>query len=148
MRIFVALVTLLILLAGSASAARRPRSKAAAAKKAASGAKKASVSRGKRAPSKARGRASRRRGRPVARGQAAPSPERIREIQEALSRSGHYRAQPTGKLDVQTAVALGSFQEAHGLERTGKLGAWTLRKLEQYGLPPNSPLTAAEQVTQ
>ncbi len=81
----------------------------------------------------------------MVRGQVAPSEERIREIQEALSRSGHYRHAPTGKLDANTAAALGSFQQANGLERTGKLGALTLKKLEAFGLPATSRSTAAGQ---
>jgi peptidoglycan hydrolase-like protein with peptidoglycan-binding domain len=63
------------------------------------------------------------------RGQAAPTPDRIREIQQALSKSGNYKGQPTGKLDVSTLDALKSFQSAQNLPATGKLDARTLQKL-------------------
>lgn len=152
-RYLCALPVLLLLLAGGAPAAPRSGSKTTPAKKApsppkarivSSRTKKASASQGK-ASTGTKGRSQRRRSRrAVARGPAAPSPQRIREIQEALARSGHYRKEPTGKLDASTTAALGSFQQANGLERTGKLNAWTLRKLEQYGLPPNSRGSAAQ----
>jgi len=80
-------------------------------------------------------------------GQAAPTPERINEIQEALARKGTYTGTPTGKWDDSTVDAMKHFQSAHGLNPSGKLDALTLQKLglgsETAGLaaptpPPNS----------
>ena len=75
-----------------------------------------------------RGRSSRRRGRRE-RGQKAPTPERISEIQQALAKDGSYAGRPTGKWDGATIEATRKFQSAHGLNPTGKLDAPTLQKL-------------------
>ena len=64
-----------------------------------------------------------------ARGQQTPTTDRIREIQQALARGGHYQAEPTGKWDAATVTALKSFQQANDLTATGKLDARTLQKL-------------------
>jgi len=80
-------------------------------------------------------------------GQAAPTPERITEIQEALAKNGAFAGTPTGKWDDSTADAVKKFQSSNGLNSTGKLDALTLQKLglgsETAGLgaptpPPNS----------
>jgi peptidoglycan hydrolase-like protein with peptidoglycan-binding domain len=80
-------------------------------------------------------------------GQAAPTPERITEIQQALSKRGVYSGSPTGQWDDYTTDAMKKFQTANGLTPTGKLDALTLQKLgfgsETAGLaaptpPPNS----------
>lgn len=64
-----------------------------------------------------------------ARGQQAPTADRIKEIQQALAREGHYEGTPTGKWDAGTVSALRSFQQAAGLSVSGKLDARTLQKL-------------------
>jgi len=61
--------------------------------------------------------------------QMAPTPDRIREIQSALSMDGYYSAQPTGKWDIDTVAAMQRFQQSHGLSGSGKLDALTLQKL-------------------
>ena len=80
-------------------------------------------------------------------GQAAPTPERINEIQEALAKRGAFDGTPTGKWDDSTASAMKKFQAANHLNPTGKLDAQTLQKLglgsETAGIaaptpPPNS----------
>jgi peptidoglycan hydrolase-like protein with peptidoglycan-binding domain len=80
-------------------------------------------------------------------GQAAPTPERITEIQQALSKKGVYSGSPTGQWDDTTTESMKQFQTANGLTPTGKLDALTLQKLgfgsETAGLaaptpPPNS----------
>jgi len=71
----------------------------------------------------------RRRRPPKPRGQTAPTPERIKEIQSALQREGAYSAEPTGKWDASTADAMKKFQTAHGLTPTGKVDALSLQKL-------------------
>ena len=85
------------------------------------------------------------------RGQQAPTPERIAEIQQALAKGGSYSGKPNGKWDESTAEAMRKFQESHGLSPTGKLDA---RSLQQLGLgspiagvaaPPHS--TTASRLT-
>jgi len=80
-------------------------------------------------------------------GQAAPTPERVNEIQEALARNGAYQGSSSGKWDDSTTDAMRKFQATHGLNPTGKLDAPTLQKLgfgsETAGLgaptpPPNA----------
>jgi peptidoglycan hydrolase-like protein with peptidoglycan-binding domain len=97
------------------------------------------------APAKKPSAKKKRRSRP--RTQQAPTPERIREIQEALARAGHLDAEPTGKWDAATIAAVKSFQQAKGLAVTGKLDARTLQRLglgsEVAGqAPPRLPATA------
>ena len=87
---------------------------------------------------------SKRRGRRE-RGQKAPTKERITEIQQALAKDGSYRGTPSGKWDAATVEAMKRFQNANGLNPTGKLDARTLQKLglgsEITGVA--SPLQAA-----
>jgi peptidoglycan hydrolase-like protein with peptidoglycan-binding domain len=63
------------------------------------------------------------------RGQAAPTTDRISEIQSALAKSGAYQGNPNGKWDDGTTGAMKRFQQANGLSPTGKLDAPTLQKL-------------------
>jgi len=78
-----------------------------------------------------------------ARGQSAPTPERIREIQAALAQAGCYSGEPTGKWDAASAEAMKRFQQAQGLQPTGKIDALSLQKLglgsEVAGLAPPRP---------
>ncbi len=80
-------------------------------------------------------------------GQAAPTTDRISEIQEALAKQGSFDGTPTGKWDDSTVEAMRKFQAANHLNPTGKLDAPTLQKLglgsETAGVaaptpPPNS----------
>ena len=71
----------------------------------------------------------RRKSKASARGQKAPTPDRIREIQGALNREGAFGGQPTGKWDDATVNAMKKFQENQGLNPTGKIDAVTLVKL-------------------
>src|SRR5712691_1484406 len=45
-----------------------------------------------------------------ARGQKAPTPDRIAEIQRALARDGFFKGNPTGKWDAATVAAMQRFQ--------------------------------------
>ncbi len=80
-------------------------------------------------------------------GQAAPTPERINEIQSALAKNGAYNGVASGKWDDSTVDAMKKFQSSHGLNPSGKLDAQTLQKLglgsETAGMaaptpPPNA----------
>jgi Putative peptidoglycan binding domain len=62
-------------------------------------------------------------------GQAAPTSDRITEIQQALAKDGSYSAAPTGKWDDNTVDAMRKFQTTHALNPSGKLDALTLEKL-------------------
>jgi peptidoglycan hydrolase-like protein with peptidoglycan-binding domain len=63
------------------------------------------------------------------RGQKAPTADRIREIQDALSREGALDGKPSGKWDATSVEAMKKFQGNHGLSPTGKIDAVTLEKL-------------------
>ncbi len=101
-------------------------------------------------PEKIKAKSGKRKSRRRQRGQKAPTPERIREIQSALAREGAYRKDPNGKWDAASVEAMKRFQAAHGLDPTGKLGALSLQKLglgsEVAGRaaprPPAQPLLA------
>jgi murein L,D-transpeptidase YcbB/YkuD len=62
-------------------------------------------------------------------GQAAPTPDRIKEIQTALQKDGSYEGTPTGKWDAGTMDAMKKYQDKKGLNPTGKIDAVTLNKL-------------------
>jgi peptidoglycan hydrolase-like protein with peptidoglycan-binding domain len=61
--------------------------------------------------------------------QKAPTPDRISEIQSALTRVGYYQGDPNGKWDSNTIAAVEKFQSANDIDPTGKLDAPTLQKL-------------------
>jgi peptidoglycan hydrolase-like protein with peptidoglycan-binding domain len=69
--------------------------------------------------------------------QQQPEPQRIREIQQALTQHG-YPVEPTGVWDAATVEALRKFQEDHGIKNLsgrGKLDPLTLIAL---GLGPSN----------
>jgi len=81
-------------------------------------------------------------------GQKAPAPDRISEIQSALAKDGSFNGKPSGKWDPSTVDAMKKFQEAHGLNPSGKLDAKTLQKLglgsQTSGVaPPMPPLSSS-----
>jgi peptidoglycan hydrolase-like protein with peptidoglycan-binding domain len=77
------------------------------------------------------------------RGQKAPTSDRISEIQQALAKDGSFTGKPSGKWDDSTIEATRKFQEAHGLNPTGKLDAKTLQQLglgsQTAGVAPPMP---------
>lgn len=77
------------------------------------------------------------------RGQKTPTPDRISEIQKALAKDGSFTGTPNGKWDDSTIEATRKFQEAHGLNATGKLDAKTLQQLglgsQTAGVAPPMP---------
>src|ERR1700720_2995167 len=62
-------------------------------------------------------------------GQAAPTPDRIKEIQTALQKDGSYQGEPTGKWDAATTEAMRKYQDKNGFSPTGKIDALSLNKL-------------------
>ena len=102
---------------------------------------------GKSSHSRKSSKSSRRRER----GQKAPTPDRISEIQQALAKDGSYTGTPSGKWDDSTQEALRKFQEAHGLTPTGKLDARSLQQLglgsSITGVAPPAPSNTASKLT-
>lgn len=96
----------------------KPATSSTAAKTATSTARKSGKS----------GKVSSRRSKRV-KGQAAPTSDRINEIQGALAKNGAYTGEPSGKWDDSTVEAMKKFQASHGLNPTGKMDALTLQKL-------------------
>jgi hypothetical protein len=96
-----------------------------------------------RTGSKTSAKTSSRKGSKKVKGQAAPTPERINEIQSALAKKGAYDGVPSGKWDDSTVNAMKKFQSARGLNPSGKLDAPTLQKLglgsETAGLAAPTP---------
>ena len=67
--------------------------------------------------------------KPKVKGQTAPTPDRIREIQTALQKDGSYQGEATGKWDTATMDAMRKYQDKNGMSPTGKIDAVTLNKL-------------------
>jgi hypothetical protein len=67
------------------------------------------------------------------RGPAAPTADRYREIQQALSDRGYLKNEPNGVWDQQSSDALKQFQTENNLTPTGKLSSLSLIQL---GLGP------------
>lgn len=65
--------------------------------------------------------------------QSAPSPERYKEIQQALYEKGYLKTPPTGVWDVESTNAMKQFQSERKLTPTGKVNAPSLIDL---GLGP------------
>lgn len=72
---------------------------------------------------------SKSRRKPKVKGQAAPTPDRIKEIQSALQKDGSYEGEPTGKWDANTIDAMKKYQDKNGIPSTGKIDAASLNKL-------------------
>jgi len=92
-----------------------------------------------------------RKSRRRERGQKAPTPQRISEIQQALAKDGSFTGSPNGKWDASTVDAMRRFQDAHGLNPSGKLDAKTLHLLglgsPTAGLaPPLPPVSSSSTV--
>jgi peptidoglycan hydrolase-like protein with peptidoglycan-binding domain len=81
------------------------------------------------------------------RGQKVPAPDRISEIQQALAKDGSFTGTPNGKWDAPTVEAMKKFQDAHGLNPSGKLDAKTLQQLglgsRTAGVAPPLPPTSS-----
>jgi peptidoglycan hydrolase-like protein with peptidoglycan-binding domain len=84
-------------------------------------------------------------------GQKVPTPTRISEIQQALAKDGSFTGAPNGKWDDSTVDAMKKFQDAHGLNPSGKLDAKTLQQLglgsSTAGLGAPMPPTSSTSAT-
>jgi peptidoglycan hydrolase-like protein with peptidoglycan-binding domain len=85
-------------------------------------------------------------------GQKAPTPERVSEIQQALGKDGSFEGTPNGKWNDATVEAMKKFQAAHRLNPSGKLDALTLEKLglgsQTAGVAaPIAPLNSTSRLT-
>jgi hypothetical protein len=65
--------------------------------------------------------------------QAAPAPDRVREIQGALAAKGYLKTDPSGQWDAASQDAMKRFQADQKLDQTGKLNSLSLIAL---GLGP------------
>lgn len=72
---------------------------------------------------------------PAASRQQQPTPERYREIQQALADKGYLKSEPSGVWDADSAAALAQFQNDRKLPPTGKL---TSASLIDLGLGPST----------
>jgi hypothetical protein len=70
--------------------------------------------------------------------QTAPTPDRYRDIQQALVSKGYLKSEPNGIWDTQSADALRQFQTDQKLSPTGKISSATLIGL---GLGPKTSET-------
>lgn len=117
------------------TAAKKPAAKTAAANKTAP--KTAST----KTASTKKGRSSKKPVRTAAAGrsrQMAPTPERYRDIQQALVDRGYLKSEPNGIWDAQSADALRQFQIDQKLSPTGKISSASLIGL---GLGPKNEQT-------
>ena len=94
----------------------------------------------RRAPRRRWSRVSSRRSR----GQQSPTPERYREIQQALADKGFFRDTPDGEWGPSSVEALKEFQQANNLPPTGKLDALSIIVM---GLGPKRDAPAPSSTT-
>jgi peptidoglycan hydrolase-like protein with peptidoglycan-binding domain len=83
--------------------------------------------------------------------QQQPTPERYREIQQALAERGYFAGEPDGKWGPDSVEALKSFQRDQNLEGDGKLGALSIialglgpRRDGSSAPPASSPAAAGD----
>jgi peptidoglycan hydrolase-like protein with peptidoglycan-binding domain len=69
----------------------------------------------------------------------APTPERYKEIQDALAKKGYLRGEATGAWDQESADALRRFQQDQNLQPSGKLNSLSIIAL---GLGPKHDTVA------
>lgn len=121
------------------TAARKTPAKSASAKKSTKKAPpktqaKKAASKGKTAARTSRSSSKKRTARSTRPAtQQRPTPERYKEIQQALMDKGYLRSEPTGVWGPESAEALKRFQQDRKLPADGKLSA---RSLIDLGLGP------------
>ncbi len=77
--------------------------------------------------------------------QLRPDPQRVQEIQRALTNAGELHQEPTGRWDDQTREAMRRYQTANGFSPTGLPDAKSLMKLGlgPHPLPPTADASQA-----
>jgi len=141
MRRLIAILASAVLMTAAFGAARKksPSSRKTTAKKTQASARKKSTS--KKGTSKKRGRKSASAPAQTWRSrQLSPTPDRYREIQQALVEKGYLKGEPTGKWDETSSDALRRFQQEQNIEPTGKINSLSLIAL---GLGPKHDTASA-----
>jgi hypothetical protein len=84
-----------------------------------------------------KGKSAKKAGKTIVRSsrQMAPTPERYRDIQQALVEKGYLKSEPSGIWDAQSSDALRQFQTDQKLSPTGKISSASLIGL---GLGPKA----------
>jgi peptidoglycan hydrolase-like protein with peptidoglycan-binding domain len=77
--------------------------------------------------------------------QQQPTPERYKEIQQALADRGYFKAQPDGNWGPESVDALKRFQREQNLVEDGKIGSLSLIAL---GLGPKRNIESPEKPVQ
>ena len=75
-------------------------------------------------------------------GQMAPTPDRYKEIQDALAKKGYLHGEATGEWGQESADALRRFQQDQNLQPSGKLNSLSIIALglgPKYGTPADKP---------
>jgi murein L,D-transpeptidase YcbB/YkuD len=101
---------------------------------------KATTAKSTKTTARRKGRTSRA---PVRSYQQAPTPDRYKEIQQALASKGYYKGEPNGQWDADSTDALKRFQAEQNLMPDGKINSLSLIAL---GLGPKR-LTAKSDTT-
>jgi len=145
-------------MAGAAAATKAPTKKAAVKKKSTAGTKKAPAAAGKSAKSapakkptgKAVATAKTKAGKkaPAATWrsrQQNPTPDRYKEIQQALVDKGYLKSEPSGVWDAESVAALQRFQTDQKMTPSGKINAPSLIGLglgaKSAGAPEAAPIS-------
>jgi peptidoglycan hydrolase-like protein with peptidoglycan-binding domain len=114
--------------AQTASSAAKKKKKTASSSSASAKSSSSKSASAKTVSTKSKGKS---RGRVPAKpkGQAAPTSDRIREIQAALQKDGSYDGEPNGKWDAATTDAMRKYQDKNGINPSGKIDAISLNKM-------------------
>jgi peptidoglycan hydrolase-like protein with peptidoglycan-binding domain len=128
-------------------------SEAAAQKKQTAASKKTSTAKKNSSTSKKTGRSSsvsskkhgRKTARRTPRGQLQPTPNRYREIQQALADRGYFKPEPDGVWGPESVEALKQFQQDQDLRPSGRLDPMSLISL---GLGPKREDTPPEKTAE
>jgi peptidoglycan hydrolase-like protein with peptidoglycan-binding domain len=124
---------------GGATSTHKSGGKAARGKASHKSSAKASGKTATRKGAKGKRRASRKPARPARNTQRTPTPERYKEIQQALIAKGYLKEPASGAWDPESVAAMKRFQADQRLAADGKISALSLIAL---GLGSKTPRTA------
>jgi peptidoglycan hydrolase-like protein with peptidoglycan-binding domain len=142
----------IVMFLNSLEAQQKKQTSAAAPKKQAAG--KSAVTAKKNSPARkksvrSRSASSKKHGRTTARrtprGQQQPTPNRYREIQQALADRGYFKPEPDGVWGPESVEALKQFQQDQNLRPSGRLDPLSLISL---GLGPKRDEGAPEKTVE